>query len=59
MYLIGFVNRKVKINNEHFINKHSYMYICNMSRKSRSYGYVGKEGVSLIFIVMAHERKNR
>jgi len=59
MFLIGFVHVKGQIKNEHFINKHSCMYICNMSRKSRSYGYVGKEGVSLIFIVMAHERKNR
>jgi len=33
--------------------------IYDMSRKSIGYGNVGEEGVSLIFIVMAHERKNR
>ncbi len=39
---------------EHCINKHSYIYIFNMVRKSRGYEGDGCERVSLIYIVPAN-----
>ena len=45
---------KQRLKKEHCINKHSYIYIFNMSRKSRSYVGDRSKGVSLIYIVTGH-----